>query len=113
MLAIRLFRFGTKNRPTYRVVVSQKQKDTHGDYLESLGYYNPRSNPKVIFLKEDRILYWLSVGAKASATVQNLLVSQGIVEGPKVRAFKMKAKDREKQKTEGAPSTAPVADIQH
>lgn len=104
MLAIRLFRFGTKNRPTYRVVVSQKQKDTHGNYLEALGYYNPRSNPKVISLKEERILYWLSVGAKASATVKNLLVSQGIVEGPKVRAFRIKRKDKEGQQK--APSTS-------
>jgi small subunit ribosomal protein S16 len=96
MVTIRLFRFGTKNRPTYRVCVSDKHKDTKGKYIEAVGHYNPQSNPKVISLKRERIEYWLSVGAQASATVKNLFISQGLIPGPKVKAFSAKKKGEKK-----------------
>lgn len=90
MLAIRLQRIGKKNRPSYRVVVSEARRDLYGTHNEILGSYDPVANPKVVNLKADRIKHWMSVGAKPSATVHNLLVSQGIVEGKKVRAWKPK-----------------------
>ncbi|PLX24659.1 30S ribosomal protein S16, partial [Candidatus Parcubacteria bacterium] len=57
MLAIRLQRVGRKKLPIYRVVVSEKTKDTYGDHLEILGTYNPHS--KEANLKVDRIKHWL------------------------------------------------------
>lgn len=90
MLAIRLQRIGKKKQPTYRVVVSDKKKDLYGKHLEILGNYNPVSIPKTISLNADRIKYWLSQGAQASATVHNLLVREKVIEAKKVQAWKPK-----------------------
>lgn len=92
MLAIRLQRIGKKKQPTYRLVVSEKSKDLYGDHLEILGHYNPVAKPKIIGLKTERIKHWLSVGAQASATVHNLLVSQGVISSPKIKAWRPKKK---------------------
>ena len=79
MLAIRLQRRGKKKQPVYRFIVSESAKDTQAGALENLGFYNPVIQPKEIKLNEERIKYWLSVGAKPSATVQNLLIEAGIM----------------------------------
>lgn len=97
MLMIRLSRMGKKKQPTYRLVVSDKQKDTQNRALEILGQYNPRTNPKTIELKADRIKYWLSKGAQASPTVHNLLVDQKIIETDKVKASSGKNKKKAAQ----------------
>lgn len=94
---IRLSRMGKKKQPTYRLVVSDKQKDTQNRALEILGQYNPRTNPKTIELKADRIKYWLSKGAQASPTVHNLLVDQKIIETDKVKASSGKNKKKAAQ----------------
>ncbi|MBU2575771.1 30S ribosomal protein S16 [Patescibacteria group bacterium] len=98
MLAIRLQRIGKKNRPSYRVVVSEKKRDLYGRHNEILGNYDPVANPKVINLKADRIKYWISFGAQPSATVHNLLVTQGIIEGKKVKAWVPKKKKEKEEK---------------
>lgn len=98
MLKIRLQRIGKKKKPTYRLVVSEKSRDLYGPQLEILGNYNPIVNPKVVEFKADRINYWLSVGAQASATVHNLLVSQGIIKAKKIQAWKPKKKEGGKDK---------------
>ena len=90
MLAIRFSRTGKKKQPYYRIIVNEKTKDPWGDYLENLGVYNPRT--KVADLKADRIKYWLAKGAQPSATVWNLLVSKGIVEGKKKKVTKISHK---------------------
>jgi len=110
MLAIRFSRKGKKKQPTYRLIVNEKTKDTQGDYLENLGIYNPRT--KVAELKADRIKYWLGMGAQPSATVWNLLVSKGIIEGKKRKVSKISKKRAAKQATEApkaeeAPKVAP------
>ncbi len=92
MLRIRLSRFGAKNAPTYRLIVSEHTKDTQGDALEYLGSYDPRQDPKFVQLKQERIEYWISKGAQPSATVHNLLVSEGVIKGKKVHAFRIKKK---------------------
>jgi len=92
MLAIRLQRIGKKNRPSYRVVISEKSRDLYGKQLEILGNYDPVAQPKVIKLDAERIKHWLSEGAQPSATVHNILVSQSIIEGKKVRSWKPKKK---------------------
>ena len=108
MLAIRLQRIGKIKRPTYRIVVSDKQKDLYGTQLEIVGNYNPIAQPKVIEIKADRVKYWLSVGAQPSATVHNLLVSQKVIESKKVKAWSPKAKAVDPKAAATTPAPAPV-----
>ncbi|MFH1288465.1 MAG: 30S ribosomal protein S16 [bacterium] len=71
---IRLRRMGNKHRPFFRVVAAESTKPLGGRFIEELGYYNPLTNPADVKLKMDRIAYWISVGAKPSDTVKNLLL---------------------------------------
>ena len=88
MLIIRLSRTGRKHYPFFRVIVSEKSKDTLGDYLENLGNYNPRT--KECNLVKERILYWISKGAKLSPTIHNLFVGQNIINSPKIKVSRPK-----------------------
>ncbi len=106
MLKIRLARFGRKKAPTYRLAVSEHQKDTQGDALEYVGSYNPRSNPKFIQLNIDRIKHWLSKGAGVSPTVHNLLVDQGVIKDKKVQAFRLVKTVEEKKPEATTPTPA-------
>jgi len=93
MLVIRLFRTGKKNQPSFKIVVTDKRESsTTGRSVEEVGFWNPLTKEKV--LRQERIKYWLSVGAKPSPTVFNLLVSEKIVEGKKIDVHK-KAKEKE------------------
>jgi len=83
MLTIRFSRIGKKRKPFYRVIISEKSKDTKGNYLELLGHYNPHT--KEATLKVDRIKHWLENGATASSSVFNLLVNQKIIDSEKKR----------------------------
>ena len=92
MLVIRLFRVGKKNQPSFKIVVTDKRRSTRaGRFVEEVGFYNPLTKEKV--LKQERLKYWLSVGAKPSATIQNLLISEKIIEGKKIPSHK-KAKEK-------------------
>ncbi|MGZ8847868.1 MAG: 30S ribosomal protein S16 [Pyrinomonadaceae bacterium] len=73
MLAIRLMRTGAKKRPSYRIVVKEKQSKRDGAYLENLGTYNPTREPAEIKLKADRVQYWISKGAQPTDTVRRLI----------------------------------------
>lgn len=84
MLRIRLTRRGKKNQPVFRIVLAERSRSIKGRFIEILGFYNPRT--KEIGLKKERIEYWLSQGAQTSATVHNLLISNKVVEGSKVKA---------------------------
>jgi small subunit ribosomal protein S16 len=94
MLVIRLQRVGKRNQPSYRIVLAEKGAPIKGRFLEILGNYNPRLKTKNF--KNDRILYWLSKGAKASPTIHNLLIDEKIIEGQKVKVWTPKAKGGEK-----------------
>lgn len=107
MVKIRLARFGKKKQPTYRIVVSDGHKDVMGEYIEILGHYNPRS--KVCEVQKDRVLAWVSKGAVVSPTLHNLLVSQNVLTGKKVRAFSAKKKVVEGEEVAATPVAAPVA----
>jgi len=97
MLRIRLLRAGKKNQPFFKVVVTdQKNPPRGGRPKEKVGFYNPLTKERK--LNKERILYWLSVGAKPSDTVLNLMISEGIVEGKKVDVFKKPKKEKEKEK---------------
>lgn len=91
MLTIRLSRFGKKKHPVFRVIVSEKAKDTVGDYLELLGTYDPHANK--VDLKTERVQYWLSKGATASGVVHNLLIDQKLITGDKIKVANIRKKD--------------------
>ena len=89
MLMIRLQRTGRKNDAAFRVVLTDSKNSTKsGRFLEVLGNYNVKAGQ--ITLDADRIKHWLSVGAKASDTMHNFLVSNGIVEGKKKNVLSKK-----------------------
>jgi small subunit ribosomal protein S16 len=73
MLAIRLARFGAKKKPTYRVVVIEKERARNSRSVEVVGHYNPVANPAQVQLNHERINYWLKSGAQPSDTVTRLL----------------------------------------
>ncbi|HDQ16788.1 MAG TPA: 30S ribosomal protein S16 [Candidatus Vogelbacteria bacterium] len=106
MLVIRLQRVGRKNDPRFRLVVTDsKNGPKSGNFVEILGSHNPRAGKPV--LKTERIQYWLSVGAKTSGTVHNMLVDAKIVESKKINVLpKMKSVEKkEKVKEEKAPES--------
>lgn len=73
MLMIRLARFGAKKKPTYRVVVIEKQRARDSKSIEVVGHYNPVADPAVVELNHDRIQHWIRSGAQLSDTVARLL----------------------------------------
>lgn len=77
MLKIKLRRVGRKGQPSYRIVVAESTTSRDGKYIEVIGFYNPRTEPETITLKEDRTLYWLSVGAQPTPSSERLLNSIG------------------------------------
>ncbi len=72
MTTIRLTRMGRNKKPFYRIVVTDSRKRRDSGWIESIGYFNPVSEPKVLKLDEERYNYWLSVGAKPSEKVAKL-----------------------------------------
>ena len=77
MVRIRLRRVGLKKQPSYRIVVADRESPRDGRYIEIIGHYNPRTEPITMELKEDRALYWLSVGAQPSEPVERILTKLG------------------------------------
>ena len=77
MVKIRLRRVGAKKQPSYRVVVADSRSPRDGRFIEVIGFYNPRTEPETVTIKEDRALHWLGVGAQPTPAVERLLVNQG------------------------------------
>ena len=75
---IRLARGGAKKRPFYQVVAADERFPRDGRFIENLGQYDPKLDPPMTNLKEERILDWLQKGAQPTDTVRNLLREQGI-----------------------------------
>ena len=73
MLMIRLARFGAKKKPTYRLVVIEKERARNSRAVEVVGHYNPVSKPKQIHIKHERVEHWLRNGAQPSETVARLI----------------------------------------
>jgi small subunit ribosomal protein S16 len=73
MLSIRLRRTGSKKRPFFRVVVSEARSKKEGQFIEVLGFYNPRTKPAVVEINKERIQHWIKSGARPSDSVRTLL----------------------------------------
>ena len=79
MVKIRLRRTGAKKQPHYRVVVAESRSPRDGKFLETIGHYNPRTEPPTVEIDAERALYWLSVGAQPSEAVRRMLDKMGIM----------------------------------
>ncbi|SEM66547.1 small subunit ribosomal protein S16 [Ligilactobacillus sp. WC1T17] len=76
---IRLKRMGSKKRPFYRIVVADSRSPRDGRFIETVGTYNPLTEPEQVTLKEEAIMNWLGNGAQPSDTVRNILSKQGVM----------------------------------
>lgn len=82
-VTLRLARGGAKKRPYYRIVAADSRRARDGKYLEQIGIYNPmlpKDDEGRVKLNEDRIRYWLGVGATTSDRVARFLDAAGIKE---------------------------------
>jgi len=80
MVRIRLRRVGAKGQPSYRIVAADKEAPRDGGFKEILGFYNPRTEPATIQLKEDRIYDWMSKGAQPSESAMQVFRSAGLLD---------------------------------
>ena len=76
---LRLKRMGAKKSPFYRVVAADSRSPRDGKFIETVGYYNPVSEPAEIKIDEELALKWLSNGAIPTDTVRNIFKKQGIM----------------------------------
>lgn len=76
---IRLKRMGSKKRPFYRIVVADSRSPRDGRFIETVGTYNPLTQPEQVTLKEEAIMGWLNNGAQPSDTVRNILSKEGVM----------------------------------
>jgi small subunit ribosomal protein S16 len=88
MVKIRLRRMGAKKQPTYRFVVADSRSPRDGRFIEILGHYNPRTEPKTLEVDADKAKHWLAKGAQPTITVQRLFAEKGIMERGPVPATK-------------------------
>ncbi len=101
-------RTGRTNQPTFRIVVLEHTASPKaGKFVDQVGTYNPKTKERT--LDENKVKHWLSVGAKASPTVHNMLVSAGVVKGEKINVLPA-YKAPEAPAKEEVSAEAPAAD---
>ena len=99
MLRIRLRRVGKKKQPNYRLVIADSRAPRDGAFVETIGTYNPLTQPATITVNEARAREWLSKGAVLSERAAKILASQGIGEAP---SYTPKQKKTEEASAEAA-----------
>ena len=80
MVRLRFRRIGLKGQPSYRIVAADKESPRDGRFLEILGFYNPRTEPATITVKEDRVFHWMQNGAKPTESVEQVLKTAGTMD---------------------------------
>jgi len=80
MVRIRFRRIGLKGQPSYRIVAADKEAPRDGRFLEILGFYNPRTQPSTVNLKEDRVYHWMKNGALPTESVEQVFKSVGVMD---------------------------------
>lgn len=105
MVRIRLRRIGSKNQASFRIVAADKESPRNGRFIEILGFYNPRTEPATITLKEDRIYEWIGKGAQPSDSAMQVFKVAGLLErferfksGEKVEALMAEAESAAKER---------------
>lgn len=115
---IRLSRGGSKKRPFYRVVAADQRAPRDGRFIEKLGTYNPllpQDHEQRLVINEERVKYWLGVGAQPTERLEKLFSNLGLVKAPALReqpkksAPKAKAQERMKEKEPAAAANAEAA----
>jgi small subunit ribosomal protein S16 len=79
---------GAKKQPTYRFVVTDARSPRDGRFIEIVGHYNPRTEPKTVVVDDEKIKEWLAKGAQPSDPVRRLLAEKGLCERGFVPATK-------------------------
>ncbi len=103
MLKIRLQMTGRRNDRHFIVIVTEHTAGPKsGKYVEKIGFINPRTKENKI--DSERAKYWLSVGAKPTGRVHNMLVDLGVVEGPKVNVLPQKTPIQKEDGQDGEES---------
>ncbi len=74
---LRLMRMGKKKQPTYRIVAADSRSPRDGRFIEVVGIYDPRAEPSVIKVDNERAVHWLRHGAQPTERVQKLLLIVG------------------------------------
>ncbi len=98
MVKLRLRRMGAIDKPFYRIVAVDSRLKRDGKYLESVGYYDPKTNPLTLKVDTDKVIKWLKVGAQPTDTVRSLFRKAGVLE----IWHKMRYEKKEENKTEEA-----------
>ncbi len=80
MVRIRFRRTGMKGQPSYRIVAADKESPRDGRFLEILGFYNPRTEPTTLTVKEDRVFHWMKNGAKPTESVEQVFNTAGVLD---------------------------------
>ena len=88
MMSMRLMRFGTKKKPTYRIVVIDSKRARQSQALDTLGTYTPLDDPAGVNLDLAKAKKWIAKGVRPSSTVQSLLdrLSKPAKPAPEVKA---------------------------
>lgn len=80
MVRIRFRRVGLKGQPSYRIVAADKESPRDGRFLEILGFYNPRTEPTTLTVKEDRVFHWMKNGARPTESVEQVFKTAGVLD---------------------------------
>lgn len=80
MVRIRLRRMGAKKNVFYRIVVSDKRSPRDGRFIETIGTYNPNTQPETVNLQTERAAYWLQMGAQPSDGVVRILRRERLID---------------------------------
>jgi small subunit ribosomal protein S16 len=80
---IRLTRVGATKQPTYRLVVADSRSPRDGRAIDTIGHYNPRTDPIELAIDQDKAKDWLAKGAQPSHTVLRLFKQAGVLPGGK------------------------------
>ena len=80
MVRIRLRRIGLKGQPSYRIVAADKEAARDGRFLEILGFYNPRTEPSTVDIKEERVYHWMQNGALPTESVAAVFKTTGLLD---------------------------------
>ena len=104
MVKLRLKRVGAKKRPVYRVVAADSRAPRDGAFIETIGHYNPLTDPETVVIDEEKALKWLRCGAQPTDTVARLLRKLSIMD--KFRAPIEVVPSQEAQELDEAPFEA-------
>ncbi len=107
---LRLMRMGKKKQPTYRVVAADSRSPRDGRFIELIGRYDPRQEPSLVEIDNERALHWLHVGAQPTDQVRKLLEISGAWSEFRVAKGDIHTVADEKEEAPAPPAAPPVAD---